>query len=146
MTHTFLLREGVWLASGSCRDADGRALAVDGRTEVTHGAALWVVDGAMRLLGPTPVEFRNRYEVLPFPAGADATTWTSSNPAIGTLRGRFAVVSDTIVSTYESDDHEWSGAECLILLRDTRYLARGVLYRNGTAVSSWAVELRRIRP
>jgi hypothetical protein len=146
MAHTFLLREGIWVATGSCTDGTGRSVPVEGQSEVTHGAAVWVVDGVMRLLGPAPVEIRNRYEVAPIPPGGDSTTWTSSNPAIGTLRGRFVVVADVIFSTYETDGGEWSGVECLIQLRDTRYLARGFLLRGGAAVSSWAVELRRSRP
>jgi hypothetical protein len=146
MAHTFLLQEGIWAATGSCTDATGRTVPVEGQTEVTHARPAWIVDGVMRLLGPTPVEYRNRYEVEPFKAGGDATTWAATNPAIGTLRGRFIVVADVILSTYHSDDGVLEGSECLIQMRDTRYLVRGALLRNGTTVSSWSAELRRTRP
>jgi hypothetical protein len=146
MAHTFLLEAGLWMATGSFTDAAGRSMPVEGQSEIVHRGGVWVVDGVMRLLGPSPVEYKNRYEVVPFASGSTTTTWTAASAAIGTLDGRFVVVADVIFSTYRSDDGSLSGAEVLIQMRDTRYLVRGSLVKDGALLSSWAMELRRIRP
>lgn len=97
----------------------------------------------MRLIGTPPVEFTNDYTVTPFAPEALATAWTSHNPALGRLDGRFALVGDSILSTFRSEDGAHSGTEALQMIDADRYLGRGVLYRDGAFFSAWIVELRR---
>jgi hypothetical protein len=143
--HTFLYAEGVWLARGVYLDATGRRLPAAGETRVSHGADGWVGDGWIRLEGSPPVELRNRYEIIPFPAGSEVTTWTCGEPGLGRLHGRFAVVGDSILSTWRNEDGSHTGVECLTRLSDRRYRARGAAFRGDQRLSAWRVELTRAR-
>lgn len=141
--HTFLFDEAAWTAHGHFIDAEGTARAVDGSAEIAHGGEAWTNRSVMRLLSQPPVEFANNYRITPFAPGAAATEWESQNPGIGRMLGRFAVVGDSILSTFASEDGSHSGAESLQMVEADRYVGRGVLYRNGEFFSAWIVELRR---
>ncbi|RYD06768.1 hypothetical protein N752_03570 [Desulforamulus aquiferis] len=52
----------------------------------------------MKLLLDNPIQFENRYEIIPF--NKDFTNWQSFNPALGELVGKFMLIEDTILSTY----------------------------------------------
>jgi hypothetical protein len=141
--HTFLFDEAAWSARGTFIDAEGNARAVDGSAEIAHGAESWTNRSVMRLLSRPPAEFANDYTITPFAPGAAATAWESRNAAIGRMVGRFAVVGDSILSTFASEDGAHSGAESLQMVEADRYMGRGVLYRDGAFFSAWIVELRR---
>ena len=86
----------------------------------------------------------NRYEIEPFSPGARSTHWTSSNPTIGALRGRFVLAGDAILSFYSSATGRYRGFECLQQESETRYSARGALLDEDKLISSWALELSRV--
>lgn len=141
--HTFLFQEGEWKASGTYWTDQGVEFNVEGRTTITHGRRKWVNDGFLRLLLKEPVDFYNRYEIEPFGKGKDWTSWTSYNPKLGTLRGRFMVVDDCILSNYASDDGVTSGYETMQKLDTRTYRAWGFAFSGSRKLSSWAVEMRR---
>ena len=95
----------------------------------------------LRLRGdPTRVQ-HNRYEIEPFSPLARSTHWTSTNPAIGALRGRFILSGDAILSSYSSPTGRYRGFEC-IQQRDPRaYSVRGALLDEDKVISTWALEL-----
>jgi hypothetical protein len=83
----------------------------------------------------------NRYDIEPLSPGARSTHWTSSNPAVGALRGRFVFCGDAILSSYASPTGRYRGFEC-IQQRDARsYSVRGTLLEEDKVISTWAVEL-----
>ena len=141
--HTFLFDEAAWSAHGTFTDAQGTARAVDGSARIAHDGATWSNRSVMRLRSEPPAEFTNHYRIAAFAPGAPMTTWESDNPGIGRMSGRFAVVGDSILSTFASQDGTPSGAESLQMMAADRYLGRGVLYRNDAFFSAWIVELRR---
>jgi hypothetical protein len=141
--HTFLFDEAAWTARGHFTDAEGFARAVDGSADIAHGADTWTNRSVMRLLSDPPVAFASDYRITPFAPGAPATAWESHTPTMGRMLGRFAVVGDSILSTFTSEDGSHAGAESLQMVEADRYLGRGVLYRNGDFFSAWVVELRR---
>ena len=95
----------------------------------------------LRLRGDPARIQHNRYEIEPFSAGARSTHWTSVNPAIGALRGRFILSSDAILSFYSSPTGRYRGFES-IQQRDTRrYSVRGTLLDEDKVISTWALEL-----
>ena len=95
----------------------------------------------LRLRGdPTRVTY-NRYEIEPFSPGARSTHWSSLNPAIGALRGRFVLAGDAILSFYSSPTGRYRGFECLKKEDEKHYSARGALLDEDKLISSWAIEL-----
>ena len=135
------MKEGTWRAEGEYRDASGRAAPVAGETTIRHEEKRWLFEGVLRVKGDRPALHHNRYEIEPFSPGARSTHWSSTNPAIGALRGRFVLAGDAILSFYSSPTGKYRGFEC-IQQRDTgRYSARGTLLEEDKVISTWALEL-----
>ena len=141
LQHSFLFQEGLWLANGRYYDACGVALPCEGQTRITHAEGLWINEGFMRVLADQPVEFSNRYEIVPFEEGQEITTWHSLNPDLENLHGQFIIVFDAIISPWQSESGEYWGSEFLLQINDTLYHNRGYACRGNTKLSSWAVEL-----
>ncbi len=144
MKHTFLFEEGVWRAEGTYIDGTNTALGAEGTITVTHTEEAWINEGCLRLLLARPVEFRNRYEIVPFEVGKDYTSWKSQNPMIGTLVGKIVVVDDSLISVYESQDGVYAGSEYLLQVSETVYRNRGFAFKHDARISSWTVQLTKI--
>ena len=98
----------------------------------------------LRLRGDPTRVTHNRYEIEPFSEGARSTHWTSSNPTVGALRGRFVLSGDAILSFYSSPTGRYRGFECIQRLDEQRYGVRGALLDEDKLVSTWALELTRL--
>ncbi len=94
--------------------------------------------------GERPALHHNRYEIAPFSPGARSTHWTSNNPAIGALRGRFVLAGDAILSFYSSPTGRYRGFECIQRRDEARYSVRGTLLEEDKVLSSWGLELVRL--
>lgn len=143
--HTFLFTEARWNSQGSYWDANGREMAAVGETHVSHGTAVWVVEGRIRIFGDTPVELMNSYSIDPSARGQDFLRWISYNPAIGEMHGVFSVVSDSIISLFATKDGRYSGSEFLLQIDNSTYTNRGVFFSEGKQLTRWAVELKRTK-
>ncbi|MFB3925641.1 MAG: hypothetical protein ACE14T_06270 [Syntrophales bacterium] len=143
MKHTFLFQEAVWIAQGWYYNPEGEAVALEGKTVITHLKDLWLNEGRMKLLSPNPVDLVNQYKIIPFQEGGFTTTWESYNPALGILLGNFFIIGDSIISTCVSQKGTYTGTEFLIQLNDHSYLNRGVFLEEQKIVSSWSVELKK---
>ena len=135
------MKEGTWRAEGEYRDASGRAAPVAGETTICHEEKRWLFDGVLRVKGDRPALHHNRYEIEPFSPGARSTHWSSTNPAIGALRGRFILSGDAILSFYSSPTGKYRGFECIQQRDAGRYSARGTLLEEDKVISTWALEL-----
>lgn len=142
MKHTFLLSEGSWIAKGNYYDELNNSITLEGKSVITHTEILWLNEGYMELQLENPIRFENRYEIVPF--ANDFTSWKSFNPALGILQGRFAIVDDTIISTYVSEDGQFSGVECMIKVNKSTYTSKGFAFNGTEKLSSWAVTLVKI--
>jgi hypothetical protein len=142
--HTFLFQEGTWRAEGEYSDAGGRAAPVSGETTIRHEEKRWLFEGVLRVKGERPALHHNRYEIEPFSPGARSTHWTSSNPAVGALRGRFVLAGDAILSFYASPTGRYRGFECLLQRTEKSYSAHGALLEEDKVVSTWALELSQV--
>jgi hypothetical protein len=98
----------------------------------------------LRVKGERPALHHNRYEIEPFSPGARSTHWSSSNPAIGALRGRFVLAGDTILSFYASPTGRYRGFESIKQMDEGHYAARGALLEEDKVISTWALELTRL--
>lgn len=141
--HTYLFEPSRWGATGFLVDPAGKTLAMAGHAVILHGEELWSLTGKLRLTDEPAVEIVNDYRILPFPPGELQTTWTSHSTALGTLKGRFIIVGDTILSCFESDGKQLHGAEWLRRIDADTYENRGVLIRGDRLLSAWTADLRR---
>ena len=135
------MKEGTWRAEGEYRDASGRAAPVAGETTIRHEEKRWLFEGVLRVKGDRPALHHNRYEIEPFSPGARSTHWSSTNPVIGALRGRFVLSGDAILSFYSSPTGKYRGFECIQQRDAGRYSARGTLLEEDKVISTWALEL-----
>lgn len=142
MEHTFLLRPGLWRAEGEFFDGFGNLTGVEGSAEVRHYPDKWIYEGLLHTMTATPQETRTLYEIHPLAPGALATHWSSNSPALGTLRGRFLILGDAILSSYESATGRYRGQDTLLARDERRYSARGALFDGAKLLSAWSVELR----
>jgi hypothetical protein len=95
----------------------------------------------LRLRGDPTRVTHNRYEIEPFSDGARSTHWTSNNPSVGALRGRFVLAGDAILSFYASPTGRYRGFECLKQESEKHYSARGSMLDEDKVLSTWALEL-----
>ena len=144
MEHSFLFQPGTWRVAGEYRDASGLAAPVDGETVIRHEEKRWLFEGVLRVRGNRPALHHNRYDIEPFSPGARSTHWTSTNPAIGALRGRFVIAGDAILSSYASPTGRYRGFECIQREDEQHYSVRGALLDEDKVVSSWALELSQV--
>jgi hypothetical protein len=146
MKHTFLFQEGIWIVRGAYYNDRDRALPLEGETKITHREGVWLNEGEMMIrMDDHTIKLNNRYEIMPFEAGNSMTVWESLNADIGPLRGKFVVVDDAIISTCLSEEGKYAGTEVFIKVDYTRYRSRGVLFRGSEKLSSWSVDLRKMR-
>lgn len=142
--HTYLLEPGRWRSHGTFVDAGGTAVAVSGESTVVHGEGEWVNETWMRLELPERPVLSSRYQVEPLEPGMTTTLWTSENPTLGMLLGRFVVVADAILSVWSSEDGVHTGTECLALQPGGSYRLHGCLLKESELVSAWALRLERV--
>lgn len=143
VAHTFLLKEGLWRTEGEFLDGAGKALTVTGEADIRHYPDKWVYEGVLRTATTPPVEHRTVYEIQPMAPGNFATPWTSKSASFGTLHGRFIVIGDAILSSYESATGRYRGQDTLLRRDDKRYSARGVVLDGPKLLSAWRIELAR---
>jgi len=141
--HTFLFQPARWQVNGVFVDPAGKSLSMEGHSIVLHGEEIWSLTGKIHLTGEATVEIVNDYRIVPFAPGELQTCWTSHHPALGNLKGRFVIINDTILSSFESDDHHFRGAEWLRRIDADNYENRGVLFASEHLLSAWAADLRR---
>ena len=91
--------------------------------------------------GNRPALQHTRYEIEPLAPGARSTHWTSASPTLGTLRGRFVLAGDAILSFYESPTGRYRGYECIQQRDERRYSVRGAMMEEDKVISTWALEL-----
>jgi len=141
--HSYLFEEATWDAEGIFTDANGTQVPVEGAATITHTSDAWLLNTTMLLQGDSAVEVENRYVIMPFSDNRIETSWTSDNPELGRLEGRFTLVEDTLISTFTSPDGRLQGTEILVQIDADSYENRGLLYQDRKLVSTWALSLTR---
>ena len=144
LRHTYIFNEGKWNAKGLYYDHEANQFEVIGETIIKHLKDEWILDGFMELKTKKPIRFFNKYSIIPKQRDKDYTIWTSVNPAIGKLNGKFMIIGDTILSSYISEDGVYSGSESLYRINENKYLNRGFAFNGEEKLSSWAVTLERV--
>ncbi|NIQ00749.1 MAG: hypothetical protein GWM98_10420, partial [Nitrospinaceae bacterium] len=57
--------------------------------------------------------FENDYRIAPLAPGETFTQWTSTNSALGPLKGMFSLVENSILSSFSSSEGRYTGVEVL---------------------------------
>lgn len=135
--HTYLVGEGRWEISGSTIDVAGNPNVMIGYAIVTHGEQ-WIVDEELN-------ENTSRYAIAPIGEDIAATTFTGMNGITGEVNGTFAFFDDIILSTYRSDDGQYTASEVFLKRSDECYEVRGALFLHGGHVSSWSLTMTRVQ-
>jgi len=141
--HTYLFEEATWDAEGIFTDADGNQLPIEGAASISHTPDTWVLSGKLLIQSEPPLELENHYAIAPFRGTRHETSWTSHNPELGRLQGRFVIVEDTLISTFTSPDGDLHGTEVLVQIDADSYENRGLLYQGDRLLSTWAISLSR---
>src|SRR5512132_180191 len=138
----FLLKVGVWRSEGEFLDGAGKRTAVAGEAHIRHHPDKWVYEGVLRAATVPPTEHRTVYEIQPMAPGNFATPWASKSAAFGTLHGRFIVVGDAILSSYQSATGRYRGQDTILRRDERHYSARGTMLDAPKILSAWSFELR----
>ena len=144
MNHTYLFEQASWKVRGYYIGESGQLIEAEGKSIITHQREIWVIQGVMRLHTEGDSEIGNIYEVVSFKQGADNTSWSSMNDALGRIEGRFILIDDTILSVFQTTNGRYRGTEYLRQLSDHQYVSKGVLLKGLAKLSSWSVNLDRI--
>jgi len=140
--HTFLLKQGLCRSEGEFLDGAGKRTAVAGEAHIRHHPDKWVYEGVLRAATVPPTEHRTVYEIQPMAPGNFATPWSSKSAAFGTLHGRFIVLGDAILSSYESATGRYRGQDTILRRDERHYSARGTMLDGPKILSAWSFELR----
>ncbi|MHB9156342.1 MAG: hypothetical protein ACYC5N_11770, partial [Endomicrobiales bacterium] len=92
-----------------------------------------------------PQEIVNSYRIVPFTPNRDSTRWASHGPLLGGLSGKFVLAGDTVLSVYSSENGGYTGTESMIMAGSNEYRSRGCLLKEGRKVSSWWMDVKRIK-
>ena len=140
MRHTFLLEPGHWSVSGNYFDREGKKLAVDGTTEISHGPTSWASEGELHVGDDGEQVLANHYEIAPMPDGVDHTTWVCSDPVEGPIRGAITVVDDCVISSFRAESTDYHGVDVLRKAKGD-YRSRGFAMRGAAKLSSWVLTI-----
>ena len=143
MHHTFLFEEGHWIATGIFLDNQNNQLQARGEMHTTHQNNTWLHESIMYVEVEQSTEFVNCSQITPFSKDKDTTVWKSYHSVLGTLEGKLILVSNTLISSYQSQNNFYSGTECFIMLDSDCYENKGLLFTEDGKVSSWLMRLIR---
>jgi hypothetical protein len=143
MIHTFLLKEGFWVAEGEYYDENGNAYSAEGQLETTHQSEVWINDRVIKVFFDEPVALASKFEIKPIGIGMTSTSWSSRNRVLGNLTGHFVILKDSILSLFRSEEGRYSGTEWLQMVGEGIYQSRRVLLIGDRVLSSWVMEMRK---
>jgi hypothetical protein len=112
---------------------------------VRHAAGNWLSEGVLRVKSVPPKEHHNRYEIVPFSPGSNATHWSAENAALGALNGRFVIAGDAILSFYASGTGRNRGFASMQQKEVRHILVRGARLDHDKVISTWALDLQLAR-
>ncbi len=140
MKHTYFLENMEWTADGFYYDEEEHRIPLTGQVRVVRNETEWSLDGFLEVQTDPPVRFTNRYSIRPTEKKL-TLEWESFNPALGTLKGTFEFIGESIVSYYQSEDETYTGTEILTEKDEKTYYNTGVSFRNGKKMSAWTALL-----
>lgn len=143
-THTYLLQEGQWQASGIYYDHRGHAMPISGLSIITHEEESWFNHCQMQLETTPPIGFSNLYDIEPLDPGMETTIWETEHASLGLIMGTLVVINDVLIMSYMAEGGYYSGTETLRQVDADHYQNWGVLWQGDQKVSSWSASLVRI--
>src|ERR1700730_10797282 len=93
--------------------------------------------------GAPPAECVHAYWIEPPGPDRASMKWTFESATFGTLRGRFVVIGESILSVYACESSGYHGSEHLGQIDDNHYRSGGVLLLKDQIIYSWQLMLQR---
>lgn len=143
MEHTYLFQNASWRAEGVYHTKEGKTYPMTGGSTLSRTADAWTLTGFLEVPLTPPARFENTYTISLTENPAELR-WTSVNPALGTLEGRFTVLPGIITSAYTAADGVHSGSEMMMQVSEREYKMQGVLNEDGDPQDWWEGRLVRI--
>lgn len=143
MEHAYLFQSARWRAEGVYHTKDGQTVPLTGETTLSRTSDTWTLTGFLDVALTPPARFENTYTISLTDNPAELR-WTSVNPALGTLEGRFTVLPGIITSAYMAADGVHSGSEMMMQVSESEYKMQGVLNENGDPQDWWEGRLVRV--
>jgi hypothetical protein len=140
--HAYLLQEATWQVSGTYLDESGHEAPCWGQSTIEHGAT-WTVDSFLTVQGTETETFRSHQHVTPLRGDAASTEYSSESTDLGTVRGRFTFVGDTIIGIGRAEHADLLVVDALRRADIDRYESRGKLVSDGRLLSAWVLTLTR---
>jgi len=144
MEHTFLFKPGLWTGRGILMDPGGAEQPVECRVDIRHGSGGWLVETETAKQGGGTLSI-SVIKARPPGETARSMTWESEDPEMGSLKGKFMVAGDSIVSSCETEaagGDNYSGLEFFIRAGDDLYMNRGARFKSGKMTACWIHELK----
>jgi hypothetical protein len=95
------------------------------------------------VLGSPPTEFVHAYWIEPPAPDSSSMRWAFESATFGTLRGRFAVIGQSILSVYGCETSGYHGSEHLGQIDADHYRSAGLLLLKDQIIYSWQILLER---
>ena len=141
ITHTYLVRPGLWDLAGIYYDKNNNAYPQKGQLVVTHEPDLWVVEGQITITTEQTQSVSSRYDIQPLAPEATYTEWKSEAGGPEPIFGLFVLVDDTIMSPWQSRSGTYWGQEILTRVSPTEYRGRGFAFLQEEKVSAWSTRI-----
>jgi len=138
--HASLFSSGSWKTKGCYYDDAGKPTLAEGHTKIFHRSKHWFAKNHLHLSNSKTLDCVYQVEA----SGTNTANWTSSNSLLKGCQGRFQVQEDLILSTFSSEDGQFSGYEILQRLSDSHYTNLGELFFHRQRHSSSSLELVKI--
>lgn len=145
MKHTYILEPGKWDATGKYYNNSQNYVTVRGEAESIHGESEWTLVVTLRLDMENPLDFYSKYLIKPVSPDEEFTFWHSHNPLFGHILGKFMIIDDMILSSFQSGDRQYTGTECLLMIDENFYRNWGFVFHEANKQYSWVTEIRRIQ-
>jgi len=131
---------GTWISEGFYYGRDNMPSPFRGVMTVRHEGENILITGSGELILSDRNTIRIENHYITVKSDSPEIQWRSENPVIGILIGTYYLIDDSIVSVFEDEKKTVSGTETLVRISDTEYLVRGVLVKDGNALSKWALK------
>lgn len=141
--HTFLFNEGKWKAKGVFFDHENNPSEVEGEAVIEHTSDKWLFHNQFNFKDKQKNPIKNTYQIDPIQETRDFTFWRSDSHEFGTLHGRFMIIGDTILSSYQSESRIYPGTESLVKISDNKYIYKGFSFGEDSKQFSWEMEFER---
>jgi CMP-2-keto-3-deoxyoctulosonic acid synthetase len=140
--HIFLLKEGIWEASGIFSDTNENIARANGAIEIKHSPDLWNCNSLIIVEDEEIKELRFARSIIPFNKKMNISQFTGDFTNLEKLNGRFICEKDYFISVFQSKDGQLTGTEYFNRFGKSSYKNRGVIFDETKKLFSWSFNIK----